>query len=207
MSENRRDHWQTVYQTKQVDRVSWFQPSTAPSLDALLRLGAGSDNSLIDIGAGASPLVADLARAGWDDLAMLDISEAALELARDAMGEAADKVEWIAADITRWSPRRRYDVWHDRAVFHFLTEASQRDAYRGALDKGLAPGGLLLIATFAPDGPEQCSDLPVQRYDAAGLSQALGDNLRLVEHWREVHVTPWQTEQAFTWAAFRKEPT
>lgn len=205
MTDQRREHWEEVYRTKPVERVSWYQPNPKPSLDALARLGAGPDKSLIDIGGGASALAARLAEAGWGDLTVLDISEPALGQARAAMGAGAETVEWIAADITRWTPPRRYDVWHDRAVFHFLTQADQREAYRRALLHGLAEGGLLLIATFALDGPEKCSGLPVQRYDAAGLSEALGDGLRLIEHWRELHITPWEAEQAFTWAAFRKE--
>ena len=108
------------------------------------------------------------------------------------------------ADITRWQPQRQYDVWHDRAVFHFLTEPAQRDAYRTALDQALASGGLAIIATFAPDGPEKCSGLSVRRYDAESLSRELGPSLHLLDSWRENHVTPWASSQAFNWCAFRR---
>lgn len=207
VTDTRREHWDDVYRNKQVDRVSWYQPQPQPSLDALTRLGAKPDQSLIDIGGGASSLTAKLAEAGWSELAVLDISAAALDHARTEMGEGADDVEWIVADVTEWRPARRYDIWHDRAVFHFLTEAGQREAYRRALAKGLEKGGLIVIATFALDGPEKCSGLPVQRYDAQDLSQELGDEFALLEHWRETHRTPWDSEQSFTWTAFRKETT
>jgi len=204
VSEARRDHWQDVYRTKAVDSVSWFQPHPEPSLDALDRLGAGLGHAFIDIGGGASTLAATLAEGGCDDVAVLDISEAALAHARQQAGDAGSRIEWIAADITDWRPQRPRGVWHDRAVFHFLTDAADRASYRSALHAGLAPGGLAIIATFAPDGPEKCSGLTVQRYDAPRLAEELGDELTLIEHWRETHTTPWGSEQAFTWAAFRK---
>ena len=207
MTDEGREHWDNVYSSKRPEDVSWFQPHAKPSLDALARLGATPDQSLIDIGGGASSLTAKLAEAGWSDLAVLDISQAALDHSRSAMGKKAARVDWIVADVTKWQPERQYDVWHDRAVFHFLTEAGRREAYLRAVSQGLAEGGLLIIATFALDGPERCSGLPVQRYDAQALSQELGDGLRLMEHWREEHATPWNARQAFIWAAFRKETT
>lgn len=201
---DRKAHWEQVYQTKAADSVSWFQPVPQPSLDAIARFGGTPDMSLIDIGGGASVLVAELARAGWHDLAVLDISAPALAVAREAMGEQGDAVEWIAADITDWSPSRTFDIWHDRAVFHFLTEESARTGYRAALAQGLRPGGLLLMATFALDGPEKCSGLPVQRYGPAELSAALGDGFALLDSWREEHHTPGGAVQKFNWCAFRK---
>src|SRR5690606_34251883 len=116
---------------------------------------------------------------------------------------SAGQVNWEVADITDWHPSRRYDVWHDRAVFHFLTEPKQRDAYRKALAAGLAPAGLVIIATFALDGPERCSGLPVERYDAEKLTRELGPSFRLIETWREGHVTPMGAKQSFNWCAFR----
>lgn len=197
-------HWEEVYRTKAPATVSWFQPVPQPSLDAIARFGGGPGQSLIDIGGGASTLVAELARAGWHDLAVLDISAPALDLARTAMGADAGGVEWIVADITDWQPARAWDIWHDRAVFHFLTDEASRDAYRAALARGLRPGGLLLMATFAPDGPERCSGLPVQRYGAAELLAALGTGFTLLDSWREVHPTPGGQEQIFNWCALRK---
>ena len=201
---DRKAHWEDVYQTKAADSVSWFQPVPQPSLDAIGRFGGTPAQSLIDIGGGASALVARLAAAGWSNLAVLDISAPALDVARAAMGAGGDAVEWIAADITAWRPARGYDIWHDRAVFHFLTEDPARAGYRAALAQGLKPGGLLLMATFALDGPEKCSGLPVQRYGPAELAAALGDGFVLLDSWREEHHTPGGSTQNFNWCAFRK---
>ena len=145
-----------------------------------------------------------LLRRGWTDVTVLDIAAPALEAARDRLGSEAQHIQWEVADITEWEPSRSYDVWHDRAVFHFLTEASQRAGYRRALTHGLAAGGLLIIATFAPEGPEMCSGLPVQRYDSGSLSRELGYRFQLIESWREEHVTPWGSSQSFNWCAFRR---
>ena len=204
MASERQDHWTRVYQQKVPSDVSWYQPQPEPSLDALDRFGARLSNSLIDIGGGASNLVDELLRRGWADVTVLDIAAPALEAARERLGSDALKVEWQVADITDWQPSRQYDVWHDRAVFHFLTEATQRSAYRRALLDGVARGGLLIIATFALDGPDKCSGLPVQRYDPASLAAEVGEEFRLIGGWHEDHVTPWGATQSFTWCAFRR---
>lgn len=207
MTHERQDHWTQVYQDKPSTEVSWFQPSPEPSLAALDRLGAGPANSLIDVGGGASNLVDALLERGWRDISVLDIAAPALDVARARIGPNADQVHWLVADITNWRPDRHYDVWHDRAVFHFLTEPAQRQAYRRALAEGLAPGGLAIVATFALDGPEKCSGLPVQRYDPAGLAAELGPGLDLIDAWREEHLTPWGSGQSFNWCAFRSRST
>ena len=159
---------------------------------------------MIDVGGGASNLVDALVKRGWGDVTVLDIAAPALEAAKERLGLSARKVHWEVADIIDWQPSRQYDVWHDRAVFHFLTEPEQREAYRRALLAGVAPGGLVIMATFALDGPERCSGLPVQRYDPASLAKELGNAFRLVEEWREEHVTPWGSTQSFNWCAFRR---
>jgi 2-polyprenyl-3-methyl-5-hydroxy-6-metoxy-1,4-benzoquinol methylase len=200
----RQEHWSNVYQDKAPTAVSWYQETPKPSLRALDRLGASPSSSLIDVGGGASNLVDALLAQGWRDITVLDIAAPALESAKARLGPLSDKVQWEVADITHWQPRRLYDVWHDRAVFHFLTEPEQRIAYRRSLMKGLAPAGLVIVATFALDGPDKCSGLPVQRYDAPTLAKELGDDLTLVEDWREEHVTPWGAKQSFTWCAFRR---
>lgn len=197
-------HWSAVYRTKPSDSVSWYQPSPEPSLRVLERFGVPNSASLIDVGGGASNLVDALIERGWSDLTVLDIAAPALEVAKARLGEAAARVQWRVADITSWIPDRSYDVWHDRAVFHFLTGADQREAYRGALLAGTAAGGLVIMATFAPDGPEQCSGLPVQRYDPPGLSRELGPAFTLLGDWREAHITPGGTSQAFSWCVFRR---
>lgn len=172
-------------------------------MEALNRFGATAASLFIDIGGGASNRVDALLSRGWQDVTVLDVAEAALEATKQRLGQKAAKVQWQVADITNWQPSRRYDVWHDRAVFHFLTEPKQRQAYRKALRAGLAQGGLVIIATFAPDGPEKCSGLPVQRYDPASLASELGDEFQLIEGWREEHLTPSGSLQSFNWCAFR----
>ena len=204
MTQDRQDHWSKVYREKEPFAVSWYQPEPAPSLRALERLGADPSSAFIDIGGGASNLVDALLTRGWQDVTVIDIAAPALEAAKLRLGEKAEKVHWEVADITDWQPSRRYGVWHDRAVFHFLTEPEQRKAYRQALLSGIVPNGLIIMATFALDGPEKCSGLPVQRYDPSTLAAELGNDFRLVEAWREEHVTPWDASQSFNWCAFRR---
>ncbi|KPQ21163.1 MAG: hypothetical protein HLUCCX21_07210, partial [Porphyrobacter sp. HL-46] len=202
MNTERADHWRSVYSDKQPEDVSWYQASPVQSLHALDRFGAGPTQSLIDIGGGASTLVDALLERGWRDLTVLDIAGSALAAAQARLGDKAALVAWEVADITAWQPSRRHDIWHDRAVFHFLTQPEQRAAYVRALGAGLAPGGLAIIATFAPDGPEKCSGLVVERYDADKLARTLGPEWTLEASWREAHLTPWGSSQAFTWCVF-----
>lgn len=190
----REDHWQTVYRTKREDEVSWFQERPDPSLDLICRAGLGG---LVDIGGGASRLVDCLLEAGWRDLTVLDVADAALDRSRTRLGGKAAGVEWVAADVTKWRPDRTYDVWHDRAVFHFLTDPADREAYRAVLARALRSGGQAIVGTFAADGPERCSGLPVCRYDAAGLAAELGPSFRLEEALTHEHVTPAGKVQKF----------
>lgn len=161
--------------------------------------------AIIDVGSGTSRLLDELIAEGFSDLTALDISATALERARDRLGPTADdKVRWIVADVTDWSPSGQWGVWHDRAVFHFLTDRASQDAYIAAMSRALAPGATAIIATFALDGPEKCSGLPVQRYSAATLSERLGSGFRLVSEARERHVTPSGGVQDFTYAVFER---
>jgi trans-aconitate methyltransferase len=166
-------------------------------------LGIVSPARIVDVGGGPSSLVDALVVRGFQ-VTVLDIAEAALAIARDRLGPDADKVDWQVVDITHWRPGAQYDLWHDRAVFHFLTEAGDRAAYLSALNAGVAPGGAVILATFAEDGPERCTGLPVRRYSADALAAELGSGFHLVRHTRETHQTPWGSEQSFTWAAFRR---
>jgi SAM-dependent methyltransferase len=199
----RKQHWTRVYEDKAPDAVSWYQAEPAPSLRALDRCGVGPASSIVDVGGGASNLVDALLERGWRDITVLDIAAPALEAAKARLGARAEEVHWEVVDITNWRPGRQFDVWHDRAVFHFLTEPAQREAYRRALLSGLAKGGLLIMATFALDGPEECSGLPVQRYSPETLASELSDRFEPIEAWREAHRTPWGTTQFFNWCAFR----
>jgi hypothetical protein len=197
-------HWSEIYLTRAADAVSWYQLTPEPSLRVLDHFHVPNTASLIDVGGGASKLVDWLIKRGWSDLTVLDIAASALEVAKTRLGQSAAQVQWEVVDITEWLPSRTYDVWHDRAVFHFLTSSPQRAAYRRALNAGGAADGLVIIATFAPDGPERCSGLPVQRYDAPGLAKEIGPAFRLVGDWREEHITPQGGKQAFNWCVFRR---
>lgn len=204
MKSHEERHWQTVYSTKDPAEVSWHQSIPRPSLKALEQIGASSAQSLVDVGGGASTLVDELLDRGWRDLAVLDISGAALKGAQTRLGQRATDVNWIAADIRNWSPQRQWDIWHDRAVFHFLVEADDRKRYKEKLLQGLAQDGALIMATFALSGPERCSGLPVRRYDASSLAAEMGPDLQFVEGWTDDHLAPWGSIQTFTWAIFRR---
>ncbi|MCP3396112.1 trans-aconitate 2-methyltransferase [Bradyrhizobium sp. CCGB20] len=201
---DRSTHWDNVYATKGETEVSWFQDSPAISLDMIRSASPDHGTAIIDIGGGASRLVDALLRDGYRDLAVLDLSANALEAARRRIGAAASTVDWIVADITTWQPSKSCDVWHDRAAFHFLTDPHDRAAYVQRLRSTVAPGGHVIIATFAPDGPEKCSGLPVQRHDSASLAAELGPEFELVETRSEVHHTPWDSTQAFQFSRFRR---
>ncbi|WP_315725699.1 MULTISPECIES: class I SAM-dependent methyltransferase [unclassified Bradyrhizobium] len=196
-------HWQTVYTTKAETEVSWYQDDPATSLRLIRDAGAALTSRIIDIGGGASRLVDALHAAGYRALTVLDISEAALATARSRIGTAAADVEWIASDVTTWMPEARYDVWHDRAAFHFLTSPGDRAAYVDRLRMAVVPGGAVIIGTFAAEGPERCSGLPVVRYDAASLAAALGPAFRLEDSCTEAHRTPWDSLQQFQFCRFR----
>jgi SAM-dependent methyltransferase len=200
----RRAHWENVYTTKTEDEVSWFQEYPAMSLDLIHASGVGKDDAIIDIGGGASRLVDALVDEGYRAITVLDLSEQALTTAKARLGPRASLVEWIVADITTWERDGVYDLWHDRAAFHFLTEPSDRDAYVECLTKALRLGGTAIIGTFALDGPERCSGLPVVRYDAVSLGKTLGPSFELVETRKHEHHTPLDRIQRFQFSRFRR---
>ena len=195
-------HWDKAYTDKAEDQVSWFQAVPARSLAMIA--AASATGSVIDVGGGASRLVDALVDAGRTDVTVLDISAAALARSKARLGERAARVHWLCADITRWTPERVWDIWHDRAVFHFLTEPAAQDAYIAALKAATRPGSAAILSTFAPTGPERCSGLPVQRYSAATLAARLGADFVLYDQAGERHLTPWGSVQDFAYAAFRR---
>jgi len=199
---DRTTHWDNVYATKGEAEVSWFQDSPATSLEMIRSASPDHTAAIIDIGGGASRLVDALLQDGYRDIAVLDLSANALDAAKKRIGTAASEIDWIVADATTWRPARTWDVWHDRAAFHFLTDPQHRAAYVERLRSAVAAGGHVIIATFAPDGPEKCSGLPVQRHDSASLSSELGSEFELVETRSEIHRTPWQSTQAFQFSRF-----
>jgi SAM-dependent methyltransferase len=200
-----RDHWQTVYQTKGEQQTSWFRPH----LDESLRLidGLGLDKSLpaIDVGGGRSTLVDDLLARGFTDLTVLDLSQAALDESCRRLGERAGSITWLANDITHAAlPAAHYALWHDRAVFHFLTDHNERLRYVANAALSVRPGGFIVLATFALDGPEKCSGLPVHRHDVKSLIDAFAEAFEPVADSRELHPTPFGTEQSFTYVVLRR---
>ena len=201
---NRTEHWNQVYQTNPPDDVSWFQARPTTSLKLIEACGVGKADGIIDVGGGASVLVDFLLDAGYSKLAVLDISAAALDHAKRRLGARAGAVDWLAADVTTFTPPRQFRLWHDRAVFHFLTDKADRQKYVEAMKRTLTPDGHAIIATFAIDGPEKCSGLSVCRYDAPAISAELGAEFQLVEQVNETHVTPWSTEQRFSYFRFAR---
>jgi SAM-dependent methyltransferase len=202
---SRQAHWENVYATKGENEVSWFQQSPAPSVDLIVQAGAVRNSAIIDIGGGASRLVDHLVEQGFEDVTVLDLSDAALKAAKARLVARADRVHWLVADATIWEPAKRYDIWHDRAAFHFLTDEKDRASYIARLTRGLNAGGHAIIATFALDGPEKCSGLPVARYDSASLGRTLGTGFKLVHTQRHEHATPWESRQIFQFSVFRRE--
>lgn len=204
MTTPRQGHWQQVYTTKAEDAVSWFEESPALSLALLDAAGLTTGQAIIDIGGGASRLVDALLARGQKEVSVLDLSSAALETARSRVGADA-AVEWIVADVTTWRPTRSYDFWHDRAALHFLTEADDQAAYGDALRQALPVGGVAIIGTFAPGGPEKCSGLQVIQHDSQSLSRLLGDGFVCIGQRQHDHVTPSGAVQKFQFSTFRRQ--
>lgn len=201
-----KDHWEHVYTTKATNAVSWFQEHAQKSLEIIQEIGLPKNAHIIDVGGGASVLVDELLADGYTNMTVLDLSAAALDAAKARLGIKASQVEWIEADITAADlPESRYDVWHDRAVFHFLNSQAERIAYVRAVMKSVKPLGHVIVATFAEDGPTQCSGLPVSRYSSEELHAQFGDDFNLVNHSKEEHKTPFGTIQKFVYCYCRKE--
>jgi SAM-dependent methyltransferase len=204
MSGSTHIHWETVYSEKHERDVSWFQESPEPSLELIMRASVTPASAIIDIGGGASRLVDALLSCGFNNLTVLDLSEAALAKARARLGESARPVRWITADATTWRPDARYDVWHDRAAFHFLNQPDAQRAYVERLKLALEAGGHAIIATFALDGPEKCSGLPVTRHSAETIGALLGSEFALLDTRRHEHTTPWGSVQKFQFSMFMR---
>jgi SAM-dependent methyltransferase len=196
-------HWEQVHATKADDEVSWFRTEPTSSL-RLLEAWAPEKGALVDVGAGSSPFVDRLVDAGWHDLTVLDVSASALAKVRDRLAARAEAVTFVHADVRSWQPGRTFATWHDRAVFHFLVDAAHRSHYVGTAADATVPGGVVVLATFAADGPTTCSGLPTARYGADELAACFATAFDLVHTEREEHVTPFGTVQPFTWVVLRR---
>jgi len=204
MGFNCKLHWEEVYATKKPTDVSWYQAEPALSLEFIISIGLSQRSRIIDVGGGASVLVDRLLDEGFKDLTVLDISSNAINYAKERLGKRAENVTWIETDATEFKPPDKYDFWHDRAVFHFLTDPGDRKKYIQAMDKSLNPGGHVLISTFALDGPPKCSGLDVERYDSDKIENEFGSSFKLIKSIDAVHTTPWNAEQKFASFHFTK---
>lgn len=199
---NRKEHWNRVYETKGQEDISWFQAKPAMSLRLIESTCVVKTDPIVDVGGGTSSLVDHLLNEEYQDLTVMDISGSALEQARKRLGSRGSAVRWIEADVTTFRPGRQFRLWHDRAVFHFLTEPGDQHRYATTLADALPDGGHAIIGTSAMDGPEKCSGLPVARYDARKIQAVLGEALHLIGQVDETHLTPWQSEQRFSFFRF-----
>lgn len=202
----RKQHWENVYADKSPLEVSWYQKQPEISLHLIQNASADNNAAIIDVGGGASTLVDHLQANGYKNIAVLDISEAALKHAQQRLGSTSNDIEWIICDITEYRPSHPVDIWHDRAVFHFLTDEIDRKKYIKALKASLAPGGHLIIAAFAIGGPTRCSGLDIVQYDADKMQAELGADFQLIEQHSETHTTPANASQAFTYYKFVYTP-
>jgi len=202
---NAKTHWEHIYETKAPTQVSWYQEHARYSLQFIQKTGVQKTGHIIDIGGGASTLVDDLLMAGFQQVSILDVSEHALQHARQRLGARANDVNWVEADITQADlPEQFYDVWHDRAVFHFLTKAEDRQKYVETVRRSVKQGGHVIVATFALDGPDKCSGLEVVRYNPENLHDEFGAGFELTDSTRETHHTPFGTDQKFIYCYCRK---
>lgn len=201
-----KTHWEHIYETKAPTQVSWFQEHAQYSLQFIEDTGIQKSDQIIDIGGGASTLVDDLLAADFHNISVLDVSAAALQVARQRLGVRANVVNWIEADVTQADlPAQTYDVWHDRAVFHFLIQPADRQRYVDTVRQAVRKGGHVIVATFAPDGPDHCSGLEVVRYSPESLHGEFGKDFELVDSTHEIHHTPFGTEQKFIYCYCRKD--
>ena len=201
-----RTHWEKVYTTKAPDQVSWYRPHLETSLAPIEKSALSHNDAIIDVGGGESTLVDDLLARGFQNITVLDVSQVAIDVTRKRLGQLADRVHWLVADITQTELESSvYNVWHDRAVFHFLTTPQQRVAYIRQVIHSVKPGGYVIVGTFGPDGPTKCSGLEVVRYDTESLHDQFGSGFKLIDSSKELHNTPFGTAQQFLYCYCRVE--
>lgn len=202
---NRKEHWENLYQTKQLNEVSWYQPTPETSLDFIQELKLPKTAKIIDIGGGDSFLIDHLLDLGYQDITVLDIAETALNRAQKRLGDRASKVHWIVADAANFKPTRHYDCWHDRAAFHFLTQEHEIEKYIATVQQNLNPKGTLIIGTFSEQGPEKCSGIPIRQYSEITMSERFKKHFEKIICHTIVHQTPFDTQQNFIFCRFQKK--
>jgi 2-polyprenyl-3-methyl-5-hydroxy-6-metoxy-1,4-benzoquinol methylase len=203
---DKKAHWEQVYGSKAPDAVSWYAPHLETSLKLIHQAEVNKNAAIIDIGGGESTLVDDLITEGYQNISVLDISQKAIDVSKERIGNSANKVDWHCSDITQATlPQNYFDVWHDRAVFHFLTEEAQRVKYVQQVKRSVKHGGCVIMSTFGPEGPEQCSGLDVVRYDTENLHEQFGKSFKLIGSFKEIHKTPMGTTQQFLYCFCRME--
>ncbi len=205
MNFNRKAHWENVYETKMPTKVSWYQTQPTVSLDFIISTGINYTNNIIDVGGGASVLVDKLFDKGFKNLTVLDISSKAIGYAKERLKKRADDVTWIESDVTEHNPSNKYDLWHDRAVFHFLTDVKDRRKYVKCMNQALNPGAHIIISTFTIAGPPKCSGLNIEQYDTKKMKNELGKSFKFIKSVNETHVTPWGADQKFIYCYFKKK--
>ena len=198
-------HWESIYDEKQPDDVSWHQAEPRLSLQLIEAVAINKEARILDVGGGASRLASFLLAAGYKNISVLDISQKTLQYAKAQLDSRGDEIEWIASDILSFSPKIKLELWHDRALFHFLTDPKDRQRYVDVLKRSLNADGYVMIASFAIDGPTQCSGLPIVQYDGAKLSNELGAGFTLLKQEIEIHRTPWGADQKFIYCLFQRK--
>ena len=201
---DRKKHWETIYQTKELNEVSWYQPTPETSLSYFAKLNVPISAKVIDIGGGDSFLVDHLLDLGYEDISVLDISEAAINRAKKRIGKKADRVKWIVSDVIDFTPSEKYDFWHDRAALHFLTDSNEIANYIQKAGEAMTPSGVLVIGTFSEKGPKKCSGIDIQQYSEASLAHVVLPFFQKIECLSIEHTTPFKTKQNFLFCSFRK---
>ncbi|MCT4629409.1 class I SAM-dependent methyltransferase [Winogradskyella sp.] len=201
---NRKEHWENIYSTKQLNEVSWYQPTPTTSLNLIEELNIPKTASIIDIGGGDSFLVDNLLKLGYENITVLDISIKAIERAKKRLGKQSENVKWIEADASNFNPKASYDLWHDRAAFHFLTDDKDIENYLKAAQRGIKPSGSLIIGTFSTEGPKKCSGIDIKQYSEDSLNHIFKDTFSKIDCKTIEHQTPFSTTQSFTFCKFKK---
>ncbi len=203
MTYNAKEHWESIYQTKKSNEVSWYQENPKTSLDLISETGIDKNAKIIDIGTGASKLVDNLLASGFRNITVLDVSSSALNIAEKSLGDRANNVKWVVADLREFETNDKYDIWHDRAVLHFLTEEEDISKYVERVRQLLKPNGYLIVSTFSENGPKKCSGLDIKQYSEDSMVK-LFSGFKHIKSFEEEHLTPWGASQIFIWSIFRK---